>query len=306
MNFNRPPPPSGAPPPGYTYIRRVYKSSLRPVVIASGSIAALWALLWGIGAFQDISVDKDHAPRLQTFDIVLGSLYIGTCVLELFGVIAAFLRSLPLVRTYSFLSVGIALIVSAAEILLIVIHFAFKSTLINECTALATNQTITTRLGLWFPPVHTTLDADEASQLCNNAWSHDSFSGIAWFIVSAILSLLFAAVAFGYYRELLDPMATRAPRQPGVNTNDNYPLQNYGQSGIPEVPYSRGYQPPQGPPPDLDEDAPYGGAKVPSYTETDAYSHSKDDPFADFDTSTKLKADDSVDDLARRPGGGNV
>lgn len=60
-----------------------------------------------IGAFQDINVDKDRTrhsllspdastdtftdslPKFATLDIVLGSLYMATCVIELFGVIAA-------------------------------------------------------------------------------------------------------------------------------------------------------------------------------------------------------------------------
>ena len=39
--------------------------------------------------FRDISIDKQHAAKLEVFDIVLGSLYMACFVVELFGLAAA-------------------------------------------------------------------------------------------------------------------------------------------------------------------------------------------------------------------------
>ena len=42
-----------------------------------------------IACFRDISIDRKNAPRLQTFDIVLGILYLVSCVIEVLGIVAA-------------------------------------------------------------------------------------------------------------------------------------------------------------------------------------------------------------------------
>lgn len=44
-----------------------------------------------ISAFRDITIDKNHAVRLEVFDIVLGVLYMVIVVIEAFGLLAAFL-----------------------------------------------------------------------------------------------------------------------------------------------------------------------------------------------------------------------
>ncbi len=42
-----------------------------------------------IACFRDISIDKKDAPKLQTFDIVLGALYLVSFVIEVLGIGAA-------------------------------------------------------------------------------------------------------------------------------------------------------------------------------------------------------------------------
>ena len=44
-----------------------------------------------IAAFRDISIDKNNAPKLQVFDIVLGSLYMAAVAVELLGLLGAIL-----------------------------------------------------------------------------------------------------------------------------------------------------------------------------------------------------------------------
>lgn len=42
-----------------------------------------------IASFRDISIDKDHAVKLEIFDIVLGALYMVAFAIELLGLIGA-------------------------------------------------------------------------------------------------------------------------------------------------------------------------------------------------------------------------
>ena len=113
--------------------------------------------------------------------------------------------------------------------------------------------------------------------VCNSAWDHDSFSEIAWFIVTSILSLLFASVAFSYYRQMLDPTSpANASRAPSAQARaamypDHYNPPYAGEYGV----YGRGgagavgqYAPPPGPPPAAQSTAyvpEYDPAKLPEY-----------------------------------------
>lgn len=312
-SFTRAPPPQGG-PPAYAMVTRVYRRSLRPVVLAISLISAAWALVWGISMFRDISIDKQHAVRLEVFDIVLGILYMVIFVIELFGLAASFLQKLPLIRIYAFLSLGVALIVFGTDLLRVVIHFVFKNTLINECTDLATGKTITTRFGIWGVTTET-LDGESASEFCSDAWNHDSWSEIGWFIVSSIMALLFASVAFSYYRQMLDPASV-------VNSSRTIPPQNYqppyvGSYAYGNAPYgsgnlagsnvnfggASGYAPPAGPPPGFEATA-YDSTKLPDYERggyLGADGDKKDDdlkggedPFADFEGQRNAEARSSA------------
>ncbi|KAH8112803.1 hypothetical protein DFH11DRAFT_1604030 [Phellopilus nigrolimitatus] len=300
--FTRPPPPQG-PPPSYAIVTKVYRRSLRPVVLGISLVSAIWALVWGVASFRDISVDKDHAAKLEVFDIVLGTMYMVAFAVEFFGMTAAIVQKLPMIRIYAFLSLGTAVLITATELIRVIIHFAFKDTLISECIALAQGETITTRLGIWGQTTSTTLDLEDATDFCNSSWSHDSFSEIAWFIVAGLLSLLFASIAFAYYRQMLDPTsvvnATRAPvGQAPKHYNPPYVGGGFGFGG---APYGQGmgaggYAPPPGPPPAQSQAyvPQYDPAKLPEY-ESGGYLEARDDkkgddlkggadPFADFET----------------------
>ncbi|EJD01846.1 uncharacterized protein FOMMEDRAFT_20621 [Fomitiporia mediterranea MF3/22] len=293
----RVPPPQGA-PPSYAFVTRVYRRSLRPVVVFVSFLGGLWALVWGIASFRDISVDNDHAAKLEVFDIVLGSLYMATFVIELFGLAAASMQKLPMIRAYAFLSLGAAVVVIATELIRVIIHFVFKNTLISECQALVNGETITTRFGIWGTTTET-LDGQTAEEFCRDAWSHDSFSEIAWFIVTAILSLLFASIAFSYYRQMLDPSSI-------VNVSRNAAPQHYnppyaaGAYGYNNGPYggfgASGYGPPPGPPPAQSQAyvPQYDPAKLPDYEQGGYTGTTGDrkgdddlkggaDPFSDFE-----------------------
>jgi len=290
--FSRPPPPQG-PPPSYAFVSRVYRRSLRPVILGTTFVAALWALVWAVASFRDITVDKQHATKLAVFDIVLGALYMATFAIELLGGVGALVQKILLVRIYAFLSIGVALIIGATELIRVIVHFAFKSELINECTALATGDTISERFGIWGPTESQTLDPEDAQNFCNSAWSHDSFSEILWLLIAVPLSLFFAAVSFAYYRQLLDPTspanAARAPSAQARAAGAGVYPQHYNP------PYAGGaFVPPPGPPPGAESSAyvpEYDAAKLPAYAaygEAARAGDSKkddvgDDPFADFE-----------------------
>ncbi|KAG5220555.1 hypothetical protein IMY05_C4566000300 [Salix suchowensis] len=89
---------------------------------------------------------KQH-PQLSSFSIALGALYMSVCVIEIIGVVGSamvcwqgilfegfaltrvILAKLALVRIYALASVLAFVIVLAAGIMRIVIHFQFKSSL---------------------------------------------------------------------------------------------------------------------------------------------------------------------------------
>lgn len=261
------------------------------MVLGTAFAGGLWSLIWGIASFEDISVDKQHATRLQVFDIVLGSLYMGALAVELLGMAGAYLQRLAVIRIYAFLSLGTAVIIIATGLIRVVVHFVFKSTLIDECTALATGDTIDERFGIWGPTTTTTLDGGDANQLCSDSWSHDSFSELAWFFVSSVLALIFATVAFAYYRQMLDPTSpANAARAPSAQARAAMYPAHYNPPYVPDLPYGgERFAPPPGPPPPRQDQyaPPYDAAKLPVYSkggyEEAGEGSKKGDPFADFD-----------------------
>jgi hypothetical protein len=254
-NNTRPPPPSGRPPP-YAFVTRVYKRTLRPVVIFITLITSIWALVWAVDAFQDISYHRQFLPQLATFDIALGSLYIAVAVIEAFGIFAAVKATISLVRFYSIASIVALLCALAAESVRTALHFQFKGQLIDECTNELTGLTV--RHGGYFRPGSTEiLNPDRARELCSGYWNHDSFRNIAWLIVALLLGLFFVSIAFSFYRQLLDPSTVRT-----APTNV-YRMQAQGM-----------YPPPQGPIPGYapynpypDYVPPYDPHKPPIYSQ---------------------------------------
>ncbi|KAK7052978.1 hypothetical protein VNI00_004299 [Paramarasmius palmivorus] len=180
-----------------------------------------------------------------------------------------------------------------------------KSDIINECTNIATGQEVVFYpFGFWGPSQYRFIDANDARNWCNRAWSHDSWAEIVALLILLFLSGLFTTVAFAYYRQVLDPTSpanvTRVPARTEVwATHYNPPYSGpyngpyngqpypYGQgpyNGQPQ--YGQGpYAPPSGPPPvNREEDS----NKPPGYIGGDgaagaAYGRDKENPFADFD-----------------------
>jgi hypothetical protein len=295
----------GAPAP-YAFVNRVYKRNLRPVVISTGMLSALWTLLWAITLFQEIGIAQDNNfPKLATFSLVLGVMYMVTCLIEVFGIVAAVTQRLPLIRVYALASVLSCLTVIAAGLMGVVVHFVYKSDLINECTKVATGENVDYRFGWFGPSVHETLNASDAADFCQDGWDHDSWSEVVALLIEAVLGVLFSAIAFAYYHQSRDPSSViNAFRSPSSQVRGGAYPQHYNppyNSSVPNLAYGVGpsaYAPPPGPPP------PFTGAgysaedlgKPPGYDGGDYGSKfgpgkdfkedskdSKDDPFADFE-----------------------
>ncbi|TFY73229.1 hypothetical protein EWM64_g10783, partial [Hericium alpestre] len=219
-NPSQPPPPAG-PSPRYALAARVYRSNLRPIVLILALLSGIWTLVWSIGLFKEINTDRtEHVPKLANFAIALGAIYMAAAVIEFFGVAAAGLQNLRLIRTYAILSLVSAVLVIGAAFVRVITHFVLKNDLLSECQDLLTNHTVDFRWGIWGPHESRQLQPDEAASWCKDAWNHDSASEIISLLIEIVAMGLFAAIAWAYYRQTLDPTsaanAARAPQSTGV------------------------------------------------------------------------------------------
>ncbi|KAF7329686.1 DBR1 domain-containing protein [Mycena kentingensis (nom. inval.)] len=324
----RAPPPTGA----GRWLNRTYRTNLRPIVIVVAFISALWALTsyvptsrvsllsdrtlepyaslvsmnsplssFKIGFFRSISIENgENAPKLATFAIVIGALYTGLFAIEAFGVLAASLQRAGLVRLYAMASFGGIAIAAGVGIFRVIVHFTSKSDIIRVCTSLTTGARYAVYpFGFWGPSRHEILDADDAASWCNHEYSQDSWQLIISLLFTIFLYGSFSALAWAYYRQVLDPTSVinnlRAPSHQyqtypaPTHYNPAYgaPMPNLGYN----APYGGppgGFAPPPGPPPtnrDLGSDASkppgYAGGQ-PGYGQDD-----KENPFADFDERTE-------------------
>jgi hypothetical protein len=280
--------------------------------MATGALSALWTLLWASSLFRDIAIDKhNNFPKLATLSLVMAVMFMVACLIEALGFVAALTQRLALIRIYAPGSVLSCLLVVAASLIGVVVHFTNKNDLITECVNIATGEEVDFRFGWFGPSVHDTLTRPEAEAFCQDGWNHDSWSTIVSLLIDAGLGVLFSAIAFAYYRQSLDPASAantfRAP--PNQMRGGAYP-EHYNppyNSSVPNLPYGAGpsaYAPPPGPPPafagagysndDLGKPPGYEGGDYGSKfgASKDLKDDSKDDPFADFEgTSTRGERD---------------
>lgn len=305
MDSRPPPPPQGA-PPSYAFVTRVYRRNLRPVVIAVAFLAGLWTLFSAIGFFRNVSIEKDHnAPKVSTISIALGALYMGVAVIEAFGIFAAATQKLPFIRIYAFLTALVALIVIAAGLTRTIVHFVLKNEILNSCNAINEGSSIV-YYGFWGPVHRDDLTPAEVADWCKRSFDRDSWGEPLAFLFTSVCAVFFAAIAFSYYRQVLDPSspanASRAPQARAGNFpshyNPPYDANAYGApyGGQPYFGQPR-YAPPPGPPPRGDDPfvPPYEG-KPPGYLGGDTKGYgsdddSKDDPFADEGGSRREERD---------------
>ncbi|KAF4613172.1 hypothetical protein D9613_010897 [Agrocybe pediades] len=225
---------------------------------------------------------QDNAAKLGTFSVIVGILYMVILGIELFGMFAAFSQKIPFVRMYAYLSGLVVLIVAAASLIQIVLHFTLKSEIINTCTNVNTGDTVF--YGSLFGPVReTTLSGQDAQDWCNRSYNRGSWSSIISFLIITFLAAFFAMVAFSYLRQVLDPSHPgNVIRGPNQHRMDNFPSHYNPPYNPTNVPYAPPYSypaPPGPPPPPQNADpfmTPYE-SKPPGYVRGDDYKGGYDD-----------------------------
>jgi len=272
---------------------RTYRSSLRPVVAVVSGLSALWSLFSAIGFFRAISLEKhENSPKLALFAVIIGAVSMALFAVEAFGVLAAALQRAAIVRLFAFASFAAIALVTGSGVLRVIVHFTDKSEIIHVCTDLSTGATFAVYpFGFWGPEHHETLNAADAASWCNSQYDRDSWQLIISLLVTMLIWTAFSMLAWGYYRQVLDPTSVvnsfRAP-------SNNYAMGNqntvYNGASMPNLGYAAPYAnpnpiyaPPPGAPPPRGLDA----NKPPGYTGGDgAVGYGQDDkqnPFADFD-----------------------
>ncbi|KAF7762084.1 hypothetical protein Agabi119p4_8677 [Agaricus bisporus var. burnettii] len=219
---SRPPPPQGAPPP-YAFVTRVYRKSLRPIVLFVSATEFLWTLFACIGHFRNSALDRlGSVASIKTVYIVLGALYMLCAAIGLFGVVAAYTQRMRLIRVYAYATALDVLLIAGTGLLQIVIHFTLKNDIINACTNLSKDGSIVV-FGFWGPRFHD-LTNEEASVLCRRDWDRESWQSIVVFLVTTLLVIMFSAIAFAYLRQMLDPTsAANSFRAPNAGRVGDYP-----------------------------------------------------------------------------------
>ncbi|PFH47603.1 hypothetical protein AMATHDRAFT_151712, partial [Amanita thiersii Skay4041] len=298
------------PPPSYAFVTRFYRSSLRPSTTLIVFKYQYLHHLRKIGYLRNYRVDRiQNVPQLAVLCLAQGIMYMVVFAIELYGIFAAAKNNLRLVRLYAFGSIISVLVVMAGNLWDVVIHFQLKDEIIKLCSQLLDGDEVV-YFGLFGPTTRHIVSPDEAAQYCRNAWTHDSWSDIVYFVIISFISILFSVIAFSFLHQLRDPTsAANIGRAPSSQAQTN------GYSSYYNPPYSmpyngpyegqpRGYQyqtgyaqyaPPPGPPPNATRDDPFVPPKdidwdkegrPPSYIGDDhgygsGGKDDKNDPFAD-------------------------
>jgi len=264
-------------------------------------VAALWSLSAAVGFFRSVSIENgESAPKLATFAIVIGALFMALFAIEAFGIFAAAMQRVGLVRLYALSSFGAIALAAGVGILRVIVHFTSKGDIIRVCTSLTTGAGFAVYpFGFWGPSRHETLDADDAQSWCNREYSRDSWQLIISLLLTVFLYGSFSTLAWAYYRQVLDPTSVINNLRAPSNQFNNYPTHynppyNGPGAAMPNLGYNAPYgnpnpmyAPPPGPPPPAGASRDIGGDvnKPPGYTGGQpGYGHDdKENPFADFD-----------------------
>ncbi|RXW15269.1 hypothetical protein EST38_g10584 [Candolleomyces aberdarensis] len=217
----------------------------------------------------------EGASALAIISIILGSIYTLICIIEGFGLFAGATQRLGPVRIFAWLSGLVFILVAGIGLTRVVIHFTMKNTIINSCISAVDGGTYVYS-GFWGPITSGRIDTASARRWCERSWDRGSWSEIIAFLATSFLAALFASVAFGFYRQLLDPSSIanswRAPVRteayashyaPPYSAGQPYPPPPNGPYTPAGVPPYGGYQnqwgPPAGPPPDQNKPPGYEG-----------------------------------------------
>ncbi|CEH12931.1 hypothetical protein CBOM_00883 [Ceraceosorus bombacis] len=282
-----------APPPAYT--RFVQRMSLRPVLLFTTLIGAVYLIIIAAGEFR--AAGEDNLPgNLKTVNIVQGALFLGAAGIELFGFVAAYTIRLPLARTYSLLSVAGVAAIAAAQLLGIVTHWTSKAAIIDSCTTRNTGRSQPSD-SYWIWEFNDTdngapLTDAQARSFCERRWNSQSAPLIIAFVLVLLLGLLLVFFSFAFVRQISDPSAAYVGRgRTQVAPSATHYQQSTPYDGYAQGPYSYPpgagapgvYQPPAGAPPG------YGGRQSEDWEDDyktpggphDTYAEGRDNPYGD-------------------------
>ena len=248
--------------------------------------AGLWSLVWAVSGFKELKLDEknNEFPQLAPLAIVQGAIFTFTFVIEAIGLAGSVMQNVRLVRFYALGSTLSTLGVVAVGFMRTVTHWTFKDEIIRECVQVVSKGgSDTTVFGIWGQSYN--YDTNDNIGFCTDQWNKDSWAEIITLIAEIVVGILFTAIAFAYWRQLLDPQSPansfRAPSNQA--RGDAYPTYYAPPYSGPETAYQPTYAPPPGPPPGVDEDI-----KPPGYGPAGGDFMNPDDkkgedPFADFD-----------------------
>ncbi|GAA5873348.1 hypothetical protein JCM1840_000032 [Sporobolomyces johnsonii] len=261
MNRQREPP-TDAPPSYARFIpSRAAKKDLRPAVLLVSAFSSIYGIVAGAAVLHRRSDDSSSIPaKLSTVYLVLAILYFFCAAIELFGFAAAWRSSIRLVRSYFWGSATVAVVVTAAEIMRVVVHFTDKADIINTCESSYSSDIS-----------NGTATSADVTSYCTDQWQNNSYVDIALLLFSFFLSFFFASLTASYLHQLQNPqlLRTHAPTlaassQYAPTLSGAYPLQPYpsSSSAVPAYPGPTGpYRPPSYAPGQLPTyDNPYGVA----------------------------------------------
>ncbi|KAH9464026.1 hypothetical protein Pst134EA_002447 [Puccinia striiformis f. sp. tritici] len=214
-------PAPSAPPPYIQAVNRAYPKPLRPVVLFTTVVSLIWSLVLGVKFFQDRAEDSE-TRRMKVFDAILSVFFFVVAGLEVFGILAVLSSKILLARLYFFVSGLAAFLIFSAELTRLIAHFVVKNDLIDDCRSALTGAKAETLNG-----AIASIDATEASRLCEGDWQRGIWWDLGWLVLTSCLALLFTGLVGAYYHQLLDPSSSRST---AVNNEEMVDQRNNGRA----------------------------------------------------------------------------
>jgi len=192
-----------------SFFAQMYETDWRkPIVIVAciNLIRYLFSALLIAFSYNELEkLDSTlHSRKRTVIFAIVGILYLGTGLTEVFGIISVILRRLRLIRIYVHMAFASALVVTGAGVLVAFAYFEFAEDVVNQCVSIAKTGKIVVKLV--YPRTNHPLSTQDLHMQCFNAWSSESSSQILYvfafyFLPSAFTCLL----VYTYYRQCTDP-----------------------------------------------------------------------------------------------------
>lgn len=195
-----------------SFFSQVYETNWRKLVIVVASINLIRyffsALLIAL-SFKELETIDDalHSRKRTAIFATVGLMYIGTGLIELFGIVSTAMRRLRLIRIYVHMAFGSVLAVTVTGILVAFAYFEFAEDVVKQCVSIASTGKIVVKL-LYrrTPDKHPITSAQDAQMQCFNAWSSESSTQILYVFVFYFLpSACTCLLMYIYYRQCTDP-----------------------------------------------------------------------------------------------------